>query len=304
MKIPWILGSVLSLLLIYTSLADEPTAVREWTSSKGTKITARAVDLTERDLVTLETPDGQNIEIHLQQLSKQDQELLRTFFLSDRAKIKNVKAGKLEPGSVLGPLKADGDTSYYLYLPSSYDKRIRSSVMIWTQADGGQRETLTHLRDAADLTGMVIATPVEARNEKESTLINNLSHAHDTLRSVRSKFQINGDAVYFGGNDTGAAAALWNSMKIKSSGTFTVSAFFTPDMTGNNAGYHFMAGGTTDYNLALGQKRAEAVVRSLELLGVTSPQLEAVSFGEERPLEKASNESAWSRNRRAELKDR
>ncbi len=62
--------------------------------------------------------------------------------------------------------------------------------------------------------------------------------------------------------------------------------------------------GGREYNLALGQKRAEAVVRSLELLGAGGQQLEAVSFGEERPAVQGSDESAWARNRRAELKDR
>lgn len=62
--------------------------------------------------------------------------------------------------------------------------------------------------------------------------------------------------------------------------------------------------GGREYNLALGQKRAEAVVRSLELLGVGNQQLEAVSFGEERPAVQGSDETAWARNRRAELKDR
>jgi peptidoglycan-associated lipoprotein len=62
--------------------------------------------------------------------------------------------------------------------------------------------------------------------------------------------------------------------------------------------------GGREYNLALGQKRAEAVVRSLTLLGVGGQQLEAVSFGEERPAVQGSDEAAWARNRRAELKDR
>jgi peptidoglycan-associated lipoprotein len=62
--------------------------------------------------------------------------------------------------------------------------------------------------------------------------------------------------------------------------------------------------GSREYNLALGQKRAEAVVQSLELLGVGEKQLEAVSFGEERPAVQGSDEAAWARNRRAELKDR
>ncbi|MBX3601976.1 MAG: peptidoglycan-associated lipoprotein Pal [Rubrivivax sp.] len=62
--------------------------------------------------------------------------------------------------------------------------------------------------------------------------------------------------------------------------------------------------GGREYNLALGQKRAEAVVRAMALLGASEQQLEAVSFGEERPAVQGSDESAWSRNRRAELKDR
>ena len=62
--------------------------------------------------------------------------------------------------------------------------------------------------------------------------------------------------------------------------------------------------GGREYNLALGQKRAEAVVKSLELLGATDNQLEAVSFGKERPAVTGSDESAWAKNRRAELTPR
>ena len=62
--------------------------------------------------------------------------------------------------------------------------------------------------------------------------------------------------------------------------------------------------GGREYNLALGQKRAAAVVQSLTLLGVGDNQLEAVSFGKERPVVQGSEEEAWAKNRRAELKDR
>ena len=62
--------------------------------------------------------------------------------------------------------------------------------------------------------------------------------------------------------------------------------------------------GSREYNLALGQKRAESVVKSLSLLGVGQAQVEAVSFGEERPATQGSDEAAWAKNRRAELKDR
>lgn len=62
--------------------------------------------------------------------------------------------------------------------------------------------------------------------------------------------------------------------------------------------------GGSEYNLALGQKRAEAVVKTLALLGVAESQLEAVSFGKERPADPGHDEAAWAKNRRAELKDR
>jgi peptidoglycan-associated lipoprotein len=61
--------------------------------------------------------------------------------------------------------------------------------------------------------------------------------------------------------------------------------------------------GGREYNLALGQKRALAVVNSLSLLGASPAQLEAVSFGEERPAVAGSTEEAWAMNRRVELKD-
>ncbi len=62
--------------------------------------------------------------------------------------------------------------------------------------------------------------------------------------------------------------------------------------------------GGAEYNLALGQKRAHAIVKALRLLGVSDSQLEAVSFGDTRPVASGRNEEAWAQNRRAEIKDR
>jgi peptidoglycan-associated lipoprotein len=59
--------------------------------------------------------------------------------------------------------------------------------------------------------------------------------------------------------------------------------------------------GGREYNLALGQKRAEAVRRALTLLGVQESQMEAVSFGKEKPKALGSDEAAWAENRRADI---
>lgn len=59
--------------------------------------------------------------------------------------------------------------------------------------------------------------------------------------------------------------------------------------------------GGREYNLALGQKRSEAVRRALTLLGVSDAQIEAVSFGKEKPAVQGTGEDAWAQNRRAEI---
>ena len=59
--------------------------------------------------------------------------------------------------------------------------------------------------------------------------------------------------------------------------------------------------GGREYNLALGQKRSEAVKRSLTLLGVSEAQIEAVSLGKETPAASGSDESTYAKNRRVEF---
>lgn len=59
--------------------------------------------------------------------------------------------------------------------------------------------------------------------------------------------------------------------------------------------------GSREYNIGLGERRAQAVRRALMLQGVTENQITTVSYGEERPAMQGSDESAYSKNRRVEL---
>jgi peptidoglycan-associated lipoprotein len=59
--------------------------------------------------------------------------------------------------------------------------------------------------------------------------------------------------------------------------------------------------GGAEYNLALGQKRAEAVRKAMSALGVSDGQMEAVSLGKEKPKATGHDESAWAENRRADI---
>jgi len=60
--------------------------------------------------------------------------------------------------------------------------------------------------------------------------------------------------------------------------------------------------GTAEYNLALGQRRSDAVRKALALMGVPDAQMEAVSFGKEKPMATGSDEAAMAKNRRVEFK--
>jgi peptidoglycan-associated lipoprotein len=59
--------------------------------------------------------------------------------------------------------------------------------------------------------------------------------------------------------------------------------------------------GSREYNLALGQKRAEAVRQALKIVGVPVSRIEAMSWGEERPRASGHDDAAWSQNRRADI---
>ncbi len=59
--------------------------------------------------------------------------------------------------------------------------------------------------------------------------------------------------------------------------------------------------GSREYNLALGQKRADALKKMLALLGAREDQLESVSLGEEKPKNEGQNEAAWAENRRGDM---
>jgi len=59
--------------------------------------------------------------------------------------------------------------------------------------------------------------------------------------------------------------------------------------------------GSTEYNLALGEKRADAAAKFLSALGVSESRISTVSLGEEKPAESGKNETAWAKNRRDEF---
>ena len=67
-------------------------------------------------------------------------------------------------------------------------------------------------------------------------------------------------------------------------------------------GGHCDERGSTEYNLALGERRADAASKFLQALGVSGDRITAISYGEQMPVDPGHNESAWAKNRRDEFK--
>jgi len=218
--------------------AIEPTKFRIWTSKSGSKISAQASEMTQNGSIQLITKDGRELTLGIDEFSEKDQEFLEQHFKKKELQFA-ANAGTLE-----GPVEADAGTSYFVYIPKNLDPETRAPVMIWTQSDGAKQETLQRFTEAADVLGMIIASPIEARHEGQVTLLNNFSHTRNVLSDVKRHYKINGHGIHFGGDKSGGAAAFHNSLKIQSAGTYTVSGYFTPNMTGANQGHHFLAGST------------------------------------------------------------
>lgn len=102
--------------------------------------------------------------------------------------------------------------------------------------------------------------------------------------------------VYF---ETNKATLTADSMDALTANALILGRF--PDVTVEIQG-HADERGTTDYNLALGQQRANTVLEYLVGQGIAASRLPVVSYGEERPATAASGEVAWAQNRRAEFR--
>lgn len=115
------------------------------------------------------------------------------------------------------------------------------------------------------------------------------------------------------GHRSASGAALNSNAVYFDFDSYAVKPEFMPvvetharNMTANPAQHVTIEGntdsrGSREYNLALGQRRSEAVKQRLQLLGVPASRIEAVSFGREKPRALGENEEAWAQNRRADI---
>ncbi len=130
--------------------------------------------------------------------------------------------------------------------------------------------------------------------------------------STRAKAPAPGTATVTGlGDDAGGMPRLgpirfeFDSIVLSAEARATLDAL-AAWMTRNQARVlvegHADERGTTEYNVALGQRRAQVIADYLARLGVSSSRVETISYGEERPAVAGAGEDAWAQNRRGEIR--
>jgi peptidoglycan-associated lipoprotein len=137
------------------------------------------------------------------------------------------------------------------------------------------KTTLTETQPASKVQSVVASTDASKSNLDAMSASNRVVYFDFDSFAIRTEFQ----------------SALENhARRLKSDKTIKISIDGHTDERGGR-----------EYNLALGQKRSEAVRKALALLGVSENQMEAVSFGKEKPAVVGSTEAAMEKNRRAEI---
>ena len=163
-------------------------------------------------------------------------------------------------------------------------------------------------------TGVKLDTPVEDRAGTGSTLSAGMGAAGSGANSGQSA---NGGVATVDLSNTGAGAGSgpanvgkiiyfdFDSYLVKPEYASVVNShvqFLSSRKTTKiTVEGHTDSSGGREYNLALGQKRAEAVRRAMALSGLSESQIEAVSFGKEKPADLGGDDAAAAKNRRAEI---
>lgn len=145
--------------------------------------------------------------------------------------------------------------------------------------------------DAANASG----TGTDQMTTNESTLLSSIGENGQLTEQQLKERVMQEQTVYFAFDNT-TISSDYDDMLATHAKYLTSNPSVTVTIEG-----HADERGTPEYNIALGESRAEAVARYLQALGALNSQISIVSYGEEKPLINAHDESAYAQNRRAVL---
>ncbi len=239
---------LLFLISILPVISAEPTEVREWTSSVGSKIEGKAMGLSEGK-VTLKTTAGRTLVLPLSKLSKEDGEFLLEHFKPEPLEAPSFEAPTLDHplGEIVGPIEASDGSSYFLYLPKCLAAGADAPLFFFTGPNPSKKKTLERFISAAELTGMVLAASVESKNQENAFVINN-GHTKNCLKHIKKTLPVDVERVFFSGTSGGGATSLYNASTIKCLGALPYIGYIPSGSSPTKKGFYYLASGAWDYN--------------------------------------------------------
>lgn len=252
---------VLAILVAGSSYATaEPTAVRQWLSTAGTKIEAK-VTAFDGTSATLETPTGRVLKVEADKLAPADRELLQTHF----GKGTGIAASEAAPpvdlgqplGTVVGPIETQG-SHYFLYLPKSLKAGRKAPLLFFTHSGGGDKGRMKPMLEGAEICGWIVAMSVESKNGMDKS--ESVVHSKRCVEHLRKTLPIDPKRVYFSGISGGSREAFYNSSQMDSAGVLAIIAGGLPDELSRSKDYFFISG-AFDFN-RYDSSRTYAAVKS------------------------------------------
>lgn len=139
------------------------------------------------------------------------------------------------------------------------------------------------------------AAAAKARAEREAAAAAAREKAEAEAAARQALMEMESEKIYFDYDRS--------ELKPEARAVLTKKAAWLRENTGYSIKIegHCDERGSTEYNLALGERRADAAAKFLSALGVSSSRISTVSMGEENPVDSRSNETAWAKNRRDEF---
>ena len=152
------------------------------------------------------------------------------------------------------------------------------------------------LKSTLSLTAVVIALGLSSCTDDKKKAAEPVAPvASETAANAANSAELKTTPIYFGFDDytltseaQSTLTAMAEGMKANKSAVIQIEG-------------HCDERGTVEYNLALGERRAQSVKNFLSQLGVEAARLSTISYGEEKPVVQGHAEEAWAKNRRAEF---
>ena len=236
-----------SLLGVSITLA-EPTSEREWTSTAGTKINAVATSI-KGGSAHLKTSEGREILVPLDKLVEADRSFITEHFAnvplegSDLASATNLA---FPAGEVTGPITT-GDSSYFVYIPTSLREGRAVPMIFYTGAGGARAKDFRNFTVAAEIAGWIVAASVESSNGPLFPE-GNYDHAKACYDDLLERLPIDPKRVYFTGNSGGGAMSLLNSDRLNGAGAMPSVGYLLSEASLSKKSHYYITGGASDYN--------------------------------------------------------